>query len=276
MRHEEAAPTAAPTTTTSKPAGPNTARYGGPAQGDPKRPGIKATAKVKPKPSLKMGDVDKAVAKARKSTTTTTTEKPRKRGRDGDPGDGQHKRFQPYKLKRKAPFLSKGRSARIPLQDKHGLDTAYAAKQNAFLDRDGTLYVAGTKDVHDVMDWPKLPLGQVKKTARYKEVMDLLNGRRPTRVVGHSLGASVANALAKEFDIPSTLIANPGFAMRKPRSDQRRIRHTGDPVAMFDRAAEAIASSSWNTHQYADFAPNPGLELREGSAPKKLKEWEEL
>lgn len=126
----------------------------------------------------------------------------------------------------------------------------------------GTLAIAGTDFGHgvqraasDLLDDMRLPLSGVlpgtgvRATKRYRDVKEVVKAHRGyiKRVTGHSLGASVAKQLAKDFDLPYTIFANPGVTWTKdPRG--RSYRKRGDLISVFDRAATTRAATSWNPH----------------------------
>jgi hypothetical protein len=127
-------------------------------------------------------------------------------------------------------------------QDEEGLDNAYMDKTSAGVYYDPTSrteYVKGTKTAHDWYDdFTKIPFwGDTRKSERYQQAdaayEDLqAHGKPVDRVVGHSLGGSVA--------------------LQLQRGKSERYRHPIDPVSVLDRGA------TWGKfkvypHTYTDF-----------------------
>ena len=88
------------------------------------------------------------------------------------------------------------------ITDSKGLRGAYEA-DNGFYQIGDTVYISGTRNMEDIShDWIKLPQGKANQTKKYQDAMDFiasLPGGKPKRIVGHSLGASVAQALAERW-----------------------------------------------------------------------------
>ena len=74
---------------------------------------------------------------------------------------------------------------------------AYAAPEGYFKDNN-KLYIAGTRDTRDVMDWIKIPLGTFKNSKIYKNIEPVFK-EDPTidTVIGHSAGGSASLELEK-------------------------------------------------------------------------------
>ena len=82
-------------------------------------------------------------------------------------------------------------------------------------------------------------------------------GKPVDRVVGHSLGGSVALQLQKDKDIPfSRTFGAPVVQLSPFEKNAERIRHPLDPFTFFDRSATNIQSMNLNTHAYGGFANN--------------------
>ena len=74
--------------------------------------------------------------------------------------------------------------------NEEGMKKAYESKEGYF--KDGNkLYVAGTRDFQDVLDWPKTPLGISRKSKMYKNIEPVFKYKAIDYVVGHSAGGSV-------------------------------------------------------------------------------------
>ncbi len=108
------------------------------------------------------------------------------------------------------------------LGDVAGLQAAYASKEGVFAAGD-SVYVAGTRSVSDVLEWPLLPWTG-RFTSRFRTARAFMPGH--SRVVGHSLGGAVAASLAqvagaRSVTYGSPLAGNLNYALRY------------DPVAWF-------------------------------------------
>lgn len=142
--------------------------------------------------------------------------------------------------------------------DKHkfnewGLQKAYDRKNKVFFDNDsGTLFVAGTSDLHDAWDDLKIPLGLTKHSRRYKQADEELkkHGDNVKDVVGHSLGGAVALELNKnKGNLNTTTYGAPVFSTK----GGERYRNYGDPVSIFDRGAHSDLKLTINPHTYHDY-----------------------
>ena len=83
--------------------------------------------------------------------------------------------------------------------NEEGMKKAYESKEGYF--KDGNkLYVAGTRDFQDVLDWPKIPLGIVRKSKIYKNIEPVFKEDKAIDyVVGHSAGGSATLELERNF-----------------------------------------------------------------------------
>ena len=142
------------------------------------------------------------------------------------------------------------------ITDTIGLERAYAAASKMYRHR-GTLYIAGTSSMGDVMEWPNLPLHKVRETTRYKTAkryLDSEEGKGITRLVGHSLGGSVGLELGKNYNISdTTTYGAPVFdpIPRNPWHKPDRIACRYDPVAIFDLGAKKVnCIDRLNQHSY--------------------------
>jgi hypothetical protein len=135
-------------------------------------------------------------------------------------------------------------------EDERGMDNAYGYKSFpgvAYDENTGTLYIAGSDswrswydDGVNIPDW-----GDLTHAERYKQAERAYNdltqkyGKPVNRVVGHSLGGSVALELAKNKDIEFTRTFGAPVMDLNPdhRGLVERYRHPVDPVSFFDRGA---------------------------------------
>ena len=88
------------------------------------------------------------------------------------------------------------------IDDSEGLRRACNTQEGLY-DFGESTYIAETFSLEDVADWPKLPSGRVHRTKRYKDAAFHLDmkDKKPKRLVGHSLGAAVAQRLGEDMGI---------------------------------------------------------------------------
>ena len=150
-------------------------------------------------------------------------------------------------------------------QDEKGMDAAYAYKSFPGASYDSntrTLYIAGSDSWESWLhDDPLIPQGKTKDATRYKQAeraYDELTQKYNLpvdRIVGHSLGGSVALELAKEKGIPfSRTFGAPVFDPNPShRGSVERYRHPLDPVSIFDRGATWGGVAADQPHTYGGF-----------------------
>jgi len=149
-------------------------------------------------------------------------------------------------------------------QDEEGLTKAYAdaSYPGVYYDQNTrTMYVKGTVDAQDWWDdFTKIPVwGNLQDSRRYNDAEraynDLLRRGKPVdRIVGHSLGGSVALQQQKDKAIPWSRTFGAPVVELNPtkRGTQERYRHILDPVSMLDRGASFGDIRSY-PHSYAGF-----------------------
>lgn len=170
--------------------------------------------------------------------------------------------------------------------DSAGLQTAYDAEHNVYTNGD-TLYIAGTqagKLATGVLPWnwgsgnfskgsedvwddvSKIPFwGDLTNSTRYKEAEAALKANpNIKRVVGHSLGGSVALELQKRYpQLESRTygapVWDPTGSDAKNKSTVDRYRNYLDPVSIFDRSSNMTLktnplSSPSLTHAFDNIA----------------------
>ena len=128
------------------------------------------------------------------------------------------------------------------ITDKTGLENAYSQGDTyAYGD---TLYIAGTHNLQDVFDdVSKVPVwGDVRQSARYQAAEKALEANpNIKRVVGHSLGGSVALELQKNHTgLDSRTYGAPVWdpmGQDKLYGKVERYRNLTDPVSFFDGSA---------------------------------------
>lgn len=149
-------------------------------------------------------------------------------------------------------------------QDEKGMDAAYAYKSFPGASYDSntrTLYVAGSDSWESWLhDDPLIPFGKTSDAARYKQAERaydelIKQGKVVDRVVGHSLGGSVALELAKNKGIAfSRTFGAPVFDPNPfHRGSVERYRHPLDPVSVFDRGATWGGIAADQPHTYGGF-----------------------
>ena len=165
-------------------------------------------------------------------------------------------------------------------QDEKGMGAAYGYKSfpgAAYDSNTQTLYVAGSDSWESWFhDDPLIPFGKTSDATRYKQAEraydDLIATGHPVhRVVGHSLGGSVALELSKNKGIEfSRTFGAPVFDLNPfNRGKVERYRHPLDPVSIFDRGATWGGLVADQPHTYGGFrhfdkpVPKPirGLDL---------------
>jgi len=160
---------------------------------------------------------------------------------------------------------SNGQAVGVPPTDKQGLERAYA-QGDTYIWGD-TLYIAGS---HTPQDWfddlTKVPFwGDLRGAERYQAAEKALKENpNVKRVVGHSLGGSVALELQKNYKgLESRTYGAPVW---DPFGEDRRIygkvdrfRNLADPFSFFDGSANNSIKwdpfTSWSfTHAYDNIA----------------------
>ena len=146
-------------------------------------------------------------------------------------------------------------------QDEKGLDLAYAAESGLAYDpKTKTEYVRGSYSAQDwVDDFTKVPFwGDTKESERYKMADQFYNkliesGKPVDRVVGHSLGGSVALEMEKNHNIDySRTFGAPVVDLKGSGGTVERLRHPLDPISVFDRRATwgPLAAYPHTYHQF--------------------------
>ena len=137
-------------------------------------------------------------------------------------------------------------------EDEAGLVNAYkdATSTGVYYDpATKTEYVKGSvtgRDFYD--DFTKIPMwGNTRDSERYKQAdaayENFQNSGKPVdRIVGHSLGGSVALQMQKDHQIPKSRTFGGPVVDLKPfdrfYGDAERYRHVFDPVSILDRGAK--------------------------------------
>ncbi len=146
-------------------------------------------------------------------------------------------------------------------RNKIGLDKAYKAKNKTYVEGN-TMYIAGTdpSDPRDIWDDLKIPVNLTRYSHRYEQAEKALEeNQNVTKLVGHSLGQAVAEALQKKkysSDNKLDVVGYGGPVLQMGGQKQMRFRHEGDPISMLDSGALSIGKS-WNplkAHDYGNYS----------------------
>ena len=151
--------------------------------------------------------------------------------------------------------------------DEEGLDHAYAnPKGTAYDAATKTMYIKGSSTTTDWLDdFRTIPFGDTSQSERYGQAMeaynDLTGSNKPVeRVVGHSLGGSVALELQKDLAKQGRAVGSRTFGApvldAKPfdryYNNAERYRHPIDIVSLLDRGAKWGKYKPY-AHSYAGF-----------------------
>ena len=143
--------------------------------------------------------------------------------------------------------------------DEEGLAAAYQNPMGTAYDpATQTEYVKGSATPRDWFDdFSLIPFGATANSQRYKQATktydDLQASGQPVkRVVGHSLGGSVALEMQKTHNIPtSRTFGAPVFDFNS-RQNPERYRHPLDPFSVLDRGA-TWGKPTLNPHTYSGY-----------------------
>jgi len=165
------------------------------------------------------------------------------------------------------------------ITNEEGMRKSYEAPEGYY--KEGSkLFIAGTRDIQDVMDWPKIPLGTFKNSKIYKNADEVFkNDESIDYVVGHSAGGSAALELEKNYPkrhITSITYSAPVFERADPEKILNkekaplRFTHVGDVVSAFDMNAQtSFQAPNFNmdlmTDVY-DMYNNPSIDNAEKTA----------
>ena len=157
-------------------------------------------------------------------------------------------------------------------QDETGMDLAYHDVNHPTAydpKNEGTYYDPSTRSMYirgsvTKRDWEddftKVPVWgdsrQIEMYQNAKNTYDRLisQGKPVDRLVGHSLGGTVAHQLARDKDVPFTrTFGAPILDLNPFQKNVERYRHQTDPVSVLDRAATNIWTTDLNTHSYGGF-----------------------
>ena len=161
-----------------------------------------------------------------------------------------HQANPPAKVE-KRPVTFKG--------DEEGLEAAYKnPKGTAYDPATQTEYVKGSVTPRDWFDdLTLIPFGNTAAAQRYKQADKKYNeleasGQPVKRIVGHSLGGSVALEMQKTHHIPASRTFGAPVADFNSRQNPERYRHPLDPFSVFDRGA-TWGKPTLNPHSYSGY-----------------------
>jgi hypothetical protein len=133
--------------------------------------------------------------------------------------------------------------------NERGIKKAYDSSEGYFK-QDNKLFIAGTRDLHDVYDWAKIPLNDFENSKIYKNADAIFkNDSSIDYVVGHSAGGSAALELEKQHPnrkITSITYSSPVFSrfnyeqFKHEEKQPLRFYHPGDVVASMDMNARPV------------------------------------
>ena len=138
--------------------------------------------------------------------------------------------------------------------NENGLSKAYNNHNKIHVEND-TLYIAGTSDLNDVYDdITKIPIwGSIKGSQRYNQAKTALDSNHNiTKIIGHSLGGSVA--LEFEKNNPKYNTTTYGApVLQNGTKIGNRYRFPYDPVSYLDNGAITVDKFNINPHSYYNY-----------------------
>ena len=143
--------------------------------------------------------------------------------------------------------------------DEEGLEAAYKNPRGTAYDpATQTEYVKGSVTPRDWFDdLTLIPFGNTAAAQRYKQADKTYNqlqasGQPVKRIVGHSLGGSVALEMQKNHHIPSSRTFGAPVLDFNSRQNPERYRHPLDPFSVMDRGA-TWGKPTLNPHSYSGY-----------------------
>ena len=143
--------------------------------------------------------------------------------------------------------------------DEEGLEAAYKNPLGTAYDpATKTEYVKGSVTPRDWFDdLTLIPFGNTASAQRYKQADKTYNqlqasGQPVKRIVGHSLGGSVALEMQKNHNIPSSRTFGAPVLDLNSRQNPERFRHPLDPFSVLDRGA-TWGRPTLNPHTYSGY-----------------------
>ena len=154
------------------------------------------------------------------------------------------------------------------ISDQEGLNKAYNIEEGLFHDiNTNTLFIAGARSFHDVLEWPKIPTFRTKDSAIYGRAKKYLDEHQNiNNLVGHSYGGSAALQFQKDDNKYQTrTYGAPVFdpIPRNPFHQPQRYCNKYDPVCATDLGAEKQQYfTSLNTHSYYNTSSHYGRAIK--------------
>ena len=137
-----------------------------------------------------------------------------------------------------------------------GLNKAYNNHNKIHVEGD-TMYIGGTSNLKDVYDdVVSIPIwGSIKNSTRYKQAKTALdNDNNITKLVGHSLGGSIALEFEKDNAKYASTTYGAPVLQGNPLLKGNRFRFKNDLVSMFDMGAITVNDGfRLNPHSYSNY-----------------------
>jgi len=143
------------------------------------------------------------------------------------------------------------------MSDKEGLSKAYASSSGVFVHQDA-MYLAGTRTMGDWLRNVEIPLHLTRNLPRYKTADKQLSG--VNKVVGHSMGGSVALELAANHPGLRAVTYGAPVVSMTPSTDRRR--DLLDPISVLDLGAVDIGVGVPHSAGRSDLAIPFGKSLK--------------
>jgi len=136
-----------------------------------------------------------------------------------------------------------------------GLNMAYNNDNKIHVQGD-TLFVAGTANLKDAYDdITKIPFyGDITKSTRYNQAKVALDANpNITKIIGHSLGGSIALQFEKDNNkFQTTTYGSPTMQLN-PFVKGNRYRFPFDPISYLDNGAITVNKFNLNPHSYSTY-----------------------
>lgn len=173
----------------------------------------------------------------------------------------------PPKKATKEPPMSQAKRAKGAAGTPIKKPTMADGLDNAYRDAEGrsnigtVVFLAGTRNLSDVADDILIMEGRVRETEKYRRMREWLFNLpfRPTMIVGHSLGAAVARALAEDMYLACTTFNDPTPSWN--RNQPGNFSSAMDPVSFLNWGQQSSPSDSWNPHSYHKKASHRSYDL---------------
>ena len=138
--------------------------------------------------------------------------------------------------------------------NENGLNKAYNNLNKIHVQGD-TMYIAGTSNLKDVYDdITKIPFfGTITDSTRYNQAKTALDlNPNITKIVGHSLGGSVALEFQKNNPkYNTTTYGAPVLQIGSKLGNRYRFPY--DPVSYLDNGAITVDKINFNPHSYSNY-----------------------